>query len=61
MCNARMGPYVLLIIIIIFDMDAAMIRNLKQAPYLGIVITTYINFPEPGEWPRELNMLIRVI
>ena len=56
-----MGPYVLLIIIIIFDTDATMIWNLKQAPYLGIVITTYINFPEPGEWPRELNMLIRVI
>ena len=53
-----MGLYVLLIIIIIFDMDAAMIWNLKQAPYLGI--TTYINFPEPGEWPRELNVSIGV-
>ena len=56
-----MGPYVLLIIIIIFDMDAAMIWNLKQAPYLGIVITTYINFPKPGESPRELNVSIGVV
>ena len=43
-----MAPYVLLIIIIIFDMDATMIWNLKQAPYLGIVIYNVYKFSRTG-------------